>query len=151
MTTQSGNPPKVSTISAPVPPSQQQPRRTYRIIVEAIDPFTGNVVRKGIAEIPGQFGPALRSAIDEIRGEIGGRLEGMFLFKKEQSLTNAAVGLAKTAAAVNQAVPAADEHYPTTHPTSLAQEQSLRDAAVGINSLGHVIDAVIPVADPHYN
>jgi hypothetical protein len=55
--------------------------------------------------------PALRSALDEIRHEVGGRLEGPHLFAKEQALTNAARALAAVAAAVNALAPKGDPAY----------------------------------------
>jgi hypothetical protein len=61
--------------------------------------------------IPARVAPALRSAIEEIRGEVGERLAGSHAFVKEQALTDASIGLAALAAAVNARVPAGDRHY----------------------------------------
>lgn len=55
--------------------------------------------------------PALRSAVEEISGEVGARLEGPHSFAKESSLTNAAIALGKLRSAVNAAVRAGDPHY----------------------------------------
>jgi hypothetical protein len=55
--------------------------------------------------------PALRSAIDEIRNEIGGRLEGNFEFAKEEALTAASIALAALAGGINAVVAEGDEHY----------------------------------------
>jgi hypothetical protein len=56
-------------------------------------------------------GPALRSAVDELRTIIGSRLEGSHKFAKEHSLTDAAITVSALAAAVNRAVPAGDPNY----------------------------------------
>lgn len=55
--------------------------------------------------------PALKSALDEIRGEVGGRLEGMHLFAKEAALTNAARALGRLYHAVHRLVPTGDAYY----------------------------------------
>lgn len=55
--------------------------------------------------------PALRSAIDEISNEVGGRLEGPHSFATEQALTNAARALGCFRAAVNALVNAGDPDY----------------------------------------
>lgn len=64
-----------------------------------------------IAEIPSEQGPALRSAINEIRNEVGARLEGSFTFAKEFALTNAASALGTLAAAINKVIPNEDPDY----------------------------------------
>jgi len=55
-------------------------------------------------------GPALRSAIDEIRQKVGQRLEVPHLFAKEHALTNAAIALAALAAELNARF-VEDPHY----------------------------------------
>lgn len=67
--------------------------------------------RERTASIPAEHGPALRSAINEIRNEIGGRTEGAFAFKKEHSLTKAASALGLVAAAINHVVTEDDPDY----------------------------------------
>lgn len=61
--------------------------------------------------VPADRAPALRSAVEEISNEVGGRLEGRHTYAKEQALTDAAIGLGRLRAAVNKAVPAEDPHY----------------------------------------
>lgn len=61
--------------------------------------------------IHAEHGPALRSALEEIRAEVGGRIEGAHRFAKEAALTRAAVALGSLAAAVNRAFPNADPDY----------------------------------------
>lgn len=55
--------------------------------------------------------PALRSAVEEISNEIGGRLEGMYRYDQEEALTAAAVALGTLRAAVDALVPAGDPNY----------------------------------------
>lgn len=61
--------------------------------------------------IPDEQGPALRSAIQEIRNEVGDRLVGSHKFNKEAALTLAATALGTLAAAINAQVPTEDKHY----------------------------------------
>jgi hypothetical protein len=63
------------------------------------------------AEIPAEHAPALRSAIDEIRNEVGERLAGSHRFPKEYALTRAASALGRLAAAVNTVIPQEDPDY----------------------------------------
>lgn len=62
-------------------------------------------------EVREEHAPALRSAVEEISNEIGGRLEGPHAFAKEEALTNAAIALGALRAAVNAKVPAGDPYY----------------------------------------
>lgn len=55
--------------------------------------------------------PALRSAIEEISNDIGGRLTGSHRYAKEQALTDAAIALAELRVAVTRKVPAGDPNY----------------------------------------
>lgn len=63
------------------------------------------------AEVADIHAPALRSAIEEISNEVGGRLMGQHAFAKEQALTDAMIGLGVLRAAINKVVPAGDPHY----------------------------------------
>lgn len=56
-------------------------------------------------------GPALRSAIAEIRNELGGRLSGSHRFPKEAALTRAVSALGALAAAINAVIPEEDADY----------------------------------------
>lgn len=62
-------------------------------------------------EVHEAHAPALRSAVEEISNEIGGRLEGMYTFPQEQALTNAAVALGALRRAVDAKVAAGDPDY----------------------------------------
>lgn len=55
--------------------------------------------------------PALRSAIDEISNEIGGRLTSSFIHAKEGALTDAAIALGALRAAVFAQVKEGDPNY----------------------------------------
>ncbi len=63
------------------------------------------------ATTPTLNGPSLRSAIEEIRNEVGERLVGPHKFAKEAALTRAAAGLAALASAINGVFPEGDEDY----------------------------------------
>lgn len=132
------------------PAGLEKSRSMIRITIEAIDPQTGKATRTGIAEFPSKFAPAFRSAINEIRGEVGGRLEGMYPFKNEQALTDATVALGKVAAGINQAIPAGDAGYEAKTPTSVDAERAQRDAATALGAFGRVVEQVIPQADSNY-
>lgn len=69
--------------------------------------------RERSAEIPAEHGPALHSAIQEIRNELGGRVEGQFCFKKEHALTRASSAVGLVAAALNHVAPEEDPDYET--------------------------------------
>jgi hypothetical protein len=64
-----------------------------------------------VAEIAEEHGPALRSAIDEIRNEVGERLAGSHRFPKEYALTRASTALGRFAAALNAVIRQEDEDY----------------------------------------
>lgn len=78
------------------------------IYVSVIDSVNG---RTGSAEIPAEHAPALRSAINEIRNELGGRNEGAHKFKKEHSLTRASSAMGRLAAAINTVITEDDPDY----------------------------------------
>jgi hypothetical protein len=61
--------------------------------------------------IPDAHGPALRSALQEIRNELGERLSGIHQYDKEDALTRAVSALSALASAVNKVVPQEDKHY----------------------------------------
>jgi hypothetical protein len=63
------------------------------------------------AEIPSENGPALRSALSEIRNEVGERLAGSHRFAKEYALTRASSALGALAGAVNHVIAADDPDY----------------------------------------
>lgn len=75
------------------------------------DPETVDAVKRITFEIADEHAPALRSAIDDARQQVGKQLEGMHRFAKETALTNASIALASLAAAVNQQVPKGDPNY----------------------------------------
>jgi len=85
--------------------------RLLEITIQSFDPKSGKPLKSAKAQIPTKFAPAFRSAIDEIRGEIAGRVEGAHAFATEQALTDAVVGIGAFAAAVNQVIPQGDAHY----------------------------------------
>jgi hypothetical protein len=55
--------------------------------------------------------PALKSAIEEITNEVGGRLEAPHAFAREDALTRAAIALGALRRAVSAQVPAGDRDY----------------------------------------
>lgn len=55
--------------------------------------------------------PALRSALDELRNTIGGKLTDSHLFAREDALTRASIAVATLAAGVNQVVLKEDPDY----------------------------------------
>ena len=61
--------------------------------------------------VPYEHCAALRSAIDEISNEVGGRLEGPHAYDTEQALTHAACALGALRAEVFRKVPAGSKHY----------------------------------------
>jgi hypothetical protein len=62
-------------------------------------------------EIPDKFAPALRSAVEEMSNEIGGRLEGSYAFATETAYTDAVVALGALRAEVNAKVKAGDPNW----------------------------------------
>lgn len=63
------------------------------------------------AEIPSDFAPALRSALTEMRNELGGRASGAHRYEREDALARALNATATLAAALNTVVPEDDPHY----------------------------------------
>lgn len=61
--------------------------------------------------IPVHTAPALRAAINEVRGLVGARLEGASRHAREAALTRAAVAIAALHAAINAKVPVEDPDY----------------------------------------
>lgn len=62
-------------------------------------------------DVSAEVAPALRSAIEEISNDIGGRLTGSYRHSREQALTDAAIGLAALRKALFAVVPAGDVNY----------------------------------------
>ena len=58
-----------------------------------------------------EVAPALKSAIEEISNEVGGRLEAPHSYDREDALTRAARALGALRAAVSAVVPQADPNY----------------------------------------
>lgn len=63
------------------------------------------------AEIPSEFGPALRSALEDLSNIISERLLGVHKFEREDALTFALTALGPLRAAVNQIVPEGHPDY----------------------------------------
>ena len=78
------------------------------LLISVTNTETGATASK---EIRLEEAPALRSALDEIRNEVGGRLAGSHRFPKEAALTRAVSALGRLAAAVNAVVPEEDPDY----------------------------------------
>lgn len=73
--------------------------------------FTAADGRVSTAEIPDVNGPALRSAIAEIRNELGERASGAHAFYKEDAIVRAINALGQLAAALNVVIPVEDPDY----------------------------------------
>lgn len=71
---------------------------------------SGRMVRI-VFDVHLEHAPALRSAIDEISQELGGRLEGPHSFNRESALTDAAIAIGALRRAVFALVPAGHPHY----------------------------------------
>lgn len=67
--------------------------------------------REATADIPAEHAPALRSALNEIRNELGERVSGAHKFKKEHALTRAVSAIGRTAAALNLVIAEDDPDY----------------------------------------
>lgn len=78
------------------------------IVITILDDVS---LRMETAEIPRDFAPAFRSAVNEIRNELGERLAGMHRYEKEDATTRAVAAIAPFAAAVNKVIPADDPDY----------------------------------------
>lgn len=63
------------------------------------------------ADIPSSQAPAFRSAVDEMRNELGGRASGAHKYAKEDAITRAVAALARFASALNYVVPEGDRDY----------------------------------------
>lgn len=72
------------------------------------DTLTG---KTATADIASEHGPSMRSAINEMRNELGGRVEGAFAFKKEHALTRAVTAVGRMAAALNLVIAEGDPDY----------------------------------------
>jgi hypothetical protein len=78
------------------------------ITIQIVDQETGV---SACAEFPSEYGPTLRSTIQEWRNEVGERSAGAHLYDKEDALTRANIILGSLAAAVNRVIPREDPHY----------------------------------------
>lgn len=63
------------------------------------------------AEFATELGPALRSAIQEHRDELGERAKGSYEYNKEAALTRAIITMGKLAAGINHIIPTEDPNY----------------------------------------
>jgi hypothetical protein len=72
--------------------------------------FVGNG-RSATRHIPDVQGPSLRSAITEIRNELGARASGAHDFDKEDALVRSLAALGSLAGALNYVVSTEDPHY----------------------------------------
>lgn len=63
------------------------------------------------ANIPSSQAPAFRSALDEMRNELGGRASGAHKYAKEDALTRAVASVGQFAAALNYVIPEGDPNY----------------------------------------
>lgn len=63
------------------------------------------------ADIPAEHAGALRSAVNEIRNELGERVSGAHKFKKEHALTRAVSAVGRLAATINLVIPQEDPDY----------------------------------------
>lgn len=63
------------------------------------------------ADIPSSQAPAFRSALEEMRNELGGRASGAHKYAKEDALTRAVAAVGKFAAALNYVVTEGDPNY----------------------------------------
>lgn len=79
-------------------------------VVERLVKDHGSPIEITFSVLP-SHAPALRSALDEIRQEVGTKLEGPKPYATEYALTAAAIALAALAAAVNQKIPMGDPDY----------------------------------------
>ena len=90
------------------------------------------------ADIPSEFGPSLRSAIQEIRDTLGGRVEGMFSFKKEHSLSRAVTAVGRLAAALNLVITEADPERRLVHEINGLMKAADGVPVAGYYSMGEV-------------
>lgn len=90
------------------PPFRQLPAPQPALHLRA---SVGGVERHTRAEIQGEHLSALRSAIEDIRDQIGTRLLSPAPYDVEAALTRAAAAVGALAAFVNALVPAGDPHY----------------------------------------
>ena len=61
--------------------------------------------------MPEEYGPALRSALDDLRNQLGERLCGLHPFPREAALTRASVAVSQLSAGIAKAVPHEETHY----------------------------------------
>jgi hypothetical protein len=82
-----------------------------KIQFRVVDDLTADVVPPVTTEIPSEFGPALRSALEDLSNILGERLVGVHKFEREDALTFAVAALGPLRAAVNQVVPEGHPDY----------------------------------------
>lgn len=78
------------------------------IVIAITDTATDVTAR---ATVPGAHGPSLRSAVQEMRNELGERLSGLHKFDKEDALTRASNAVNAFAGALNAVVLTEDKDY----------------------------------------
>lgn len=104
--------------------------------------------REAFVEIPSVFGPALRSAIEDLSNEIGGRLEGIHVYQQEDALTEAAAALGPLRAGVNRVVP--EGHVDHDNPTPLGAKHFWQDAREAIRPLREAVNTVVTEGHEDY-
>lgn len=67
--------------------------------------------KSATVNIPTCQAPSLRSAVDEIRDELGGRASGAHQYNREDSITRAVDAIGKLSSAINYVVPEGDPDY----------------------------------------
>ena len=78
------------------------------LTIQIIDHAAGT---SAIAEIPSEQGPALRSALQEVRDELADRISARYVYEREAPYTRAITALGTLAGALNRVVPAGDPGF----------------------------------------
>ena len=68
-------------------------------------------VKRFVIEIPDEFAPAFKSAVEEQSNSIGTRLESQHKYDKQDALTFAAAAFGILRAAVSEQVPEGSKYY----------------------------------------
>lgn len=96
-----------------------------------------------IAEIPAAHAPAFRSAVTELRNELGERVAGAHRYGKEAALTRAVSGVGNFAGAVNRVIKRdAGDLTPGSDALPLA--------ASAVEVFGNAVDRVVELEDRDY-
>jgi hypothetical protein len=83
-----------------------------KIHITLEDTLASTPTRKVVdAEIPSEFGPALRSALEDLSNILSERLLGVHKFEREDALSFALTALGPLRAAVNKIVPEGHPDY----------------------------------------